>query len=129
MLRYVVINPSVPGGRRTPTRARAVIDYIQKKLPLGEKIFDRDGVIAYRVNQAPLPARQSIAFGTEAAHVYQAEGWDRDESIADANANWGEPPECAGDFPGPGRFVLCPYGARAPVLPTRTLQRRRCASS
>ena len=87
-VRYVVINPSVPGRPPyTDTRA-AVIDYIQKTLPLGEKIFDRDGVIAYRVNQAPLPARQSIAFGTEAAHVYQAEGWDRDESIADANANW-----------------------------------------
>lgn len=87
-VRYVVINPSVPGRPPyTDTRA-AVVDYILKTLPLGDKIFDRDGVIAYRVNQAPLPATQSIAFGTEAAHIYQAEGWDRDETIAGANANW-----------------------------------------
>ncbi|HEX7587966.1 MAG TPA: interleukin-like EMT inducer domain-containing protein [Anaerolineae bacterium] len=87
-VRYVVINPSVPGRPPyTDTRA-AVVEYIQKTLPLGDKIFDRDGVIAYRVNQAPLPAAQSISFGTEAAHIYQAEGWDRDETIAGASANW-----------------------------------------
>jgi hypothetical protein len=65
-----------------------VWEYVQKVMPLGEKIYDRDGVIAYRVKPAQLPARQQIAFGTDAAHIYQAEGWDRDEVIGGERANW-----------------------------------------
>jgi hypothetical protein len=98
-IRYVVINPAVPG--RVPysdTRA-AVIEYVQNVLPLGEKIFDRDGTIAYRVNQARLPARQKIAFGTESARPYQGEGWDRDEMIADAPAQWANRRDARAMFP------------------------------
>ncbi len=87
-VRYVVIHPAIPGRPPYSDTRGAVVDYLQNVLPLGEKIFDRDGVIAYRVNQAPLPAKQHIAFGTDASHVYQGEGWDRDETIADAPANW-----------------------------------------
>lgn len=87
-VRYVVINAAAPkrlpySDTRDATRA-----YIEQVLPLGEKIYDRDGVVAYRVNQAPLPARQQIAFGTDAARLYLAEGWDRDEVIGGENANW-----------------------------------------
>jgi hypothetical protein len=87
-VRYVVVHPAIPGRPPYSDTRDAVVDYIQKVLPLGEKIYDRDGVIAYRVNQARLPARQQIAFGTDAAHPYQAEGWDRAEIIANENANW-----------------------------------------
>jgi hypothetical protein len=87
-IRYVVIHPAIPGRPPYSDRRGAVVDYVQKILPLGEKIYDRDGVIAYRINQAQLPAKQQIAFGIDAAHLYQAEGWDRDEVIADTRANW-----------------------------------------
>ena len=87
-VRYVVIHPSIPGRPPYSDTHDAVIDYVQKTLPLGEKIYDREGVIAYRVNQPPLPAKQEIDFGTDTAHVYQGEGWDRDEMILGARASW-----------------------------------------
>ncbi len=87
-VRYVVIQPSIPGRPPYSDTRGAVIDYVQKTLPLGEKIYDQDGVIAYRVNQAPLPAKQQIDFGTDAAYVYQGEGWDTDQTIAGESANW-----------------------------------------
>ncbi len=87
-VRYVVVHPAIPGRPPYSDTRGAVVDYIEKTLPLGDKIYDQDGVIAYRVNQAPLPAKQQVAFGTEAAHLYQADGWDRDDTIAGESANW-----------------------------------------
>ncbi len=87
-VRYVVIHPAIPGRPPYSDTRGAVLEYVQQVLPLGEKIYDQDGVIAFRVTQAPLPARQHIAFGTDAAHIYQAEGWDRDETIAGESAHW-----------------------------------------
>ena len=87
-IRYVVINAATPDRLPYSDTRGAVIDYVQKTLPLGDKVYDRDGVIAYRVNQAPLPAKQQIDFGTDAAHLYQGEGWDIDQTIAGESANW-----------------------------------------
>lgn len=87
-VRYVVINAAIPGRLPYADTRDAVLDYVRAVLPLSEKIYDRDGVVAYRVNQATLSSRQQIAFGTDAAQLYQAEGWDRDEMIGGANANW-----------------------------------------
>ncbi len=87
-IRYVVINAAAPGRLPYSDTRNAAIDYIVKVMPLGEKIYDRDDVIAYRLNQAPRPSQGHVDFGTDAAHLYQAEGWDRDESIADSRANW-----------------------------------------
>lgn len=87
-VRYVVINAATPNRLPYSDTRDAVLDYARNVLPLGAKIYDRNDVIAYRVNQAPLPAKQQINFGTDAAKLYQAEGWDRDEDIADARANW-----------------------------------------
>lgn len=98
-IRYVVVNAAVPGRVPYSDTRGAVIEYIQNVLPLGEKIFDRDGVIAYRVHQARLPARQEIAFGNDSARPYQGEGWDRDEIIADAPAQWANRREARVLFP------------------------------
>lgn len=87
-IRYVVINAATPGRLPYSDTRNAVMDYVEKVLPLGEKIYDRDGVVAYRLNRAPPLSKLQVDFGTEAAHLYQAEGWDRDESIADSLANW-----------------------------------------
>ncbi len=87
-IRYVVVNAAAPNRLPYSDTRAATLAYIEQVMPLGEKIYDRDGVVAYRVNQAQLPARQQIAFGTDAARLYQAEGWDRDEGIGGENANW-----------------------------------------
>jgi hypothetical protein len=87
-IRYVVVNAAAPNRLPYSDTRDAAWEYIQKVMPLGEKIYDRDGVIAYRVKQAQLPAKQQIAFGTDAAHIYQAEGWDRAEVIGGESANW-----------------------------------------
>ncbi len=87
-VRYVVINPAIPGRPPYNDTRSAVLEYVRQVLPLGEKIYDRDGMIAYRVNQAALPAKQQVAFGTDAAHLYQVEGWDRDEAIYGQAASW-----------------------------------------
>jgi hypothetical protein len=87
-VRYLVIQPSIPGRPPYGDTRNATADYALSVLPLGEKIYERDGLIAYRVNQAPLPAKQQIQFGTDAAFPYQGEGWDRAESIMDESANW-----------------------------------------
>ncbi len=87
-IRYVVINPAVPGRPPYSDTRGAVMDYLQQVLPLGEKIYDRDGVIAYRVNQAQVSVKQTIAFGSDSAYPYQAEGWARAEVLDGELANW-----------------------------------------
>lgn len=98
-IRYVVVNAPAPNRLPFSDTRDATFEYIQKVLPLGDKIYDRDGVIAYRVNQAPLPAKQQIVFGSEAAYPYQAEGWDRDETIAGESANWANQSDARVLFP------------------------------
>lgn len=87
-IRYVVVNAAVPNRLPYSDTRDATLDYLRQVMPLGEKIYDRDGVVAYRVNQAELPARQHIVFGTDAAYIYQAEGWERPEVIGGEPANW-----------------------------------------
>ncbi len=87
-IRYVVVNAAAPNRLPYADTRAATLAYIEQVMPLGEKVYDRDGVLAYRVNQARLPATQHIIFGTEAARPYQAEGWDRDEVIGGESANW-----------------------------------------
>jgi hypothetical protein len=87
-IRYVVVNAATPNRLPYADTRAATLAYIEQVMPLGEKVYDRDGVLAYRVHQAQLPATQHIVFGAEAARVYQAEGWDRDEVIGGESANW-----------------------------------------
>lgn len=87
-IRYVVINAITPNRLPYSDTRDAVLNYTRQVLPLGDKIYDSNGVIAYRINQSPLPAKLQINFGGDAAKLYQAEGWDRDEEIAGAQANW-----------------------------------------
>jgi len=98
-IRYVVINPAVSGRPPYSDTRGAVVDYVQQVLPLGEKIYDREGVIAYRVNQAPVPAKQQITFGTTTAYPYQGEGWDRAEVLDGESANWANQREARVLFP------------------------------
>ncbi|MBM3129612.1 MAG: hypothetical protein FJ009_13420 [Chloroflexi bacterium] len=87
-IRYVVVNAAAAERLPYSDTRDATHAYLKQVMPLGEKIYERDGVVAYRVNQAQLPATQRVAFGTDAARVYQADGWDRDEAIGGERANW-----------------------------------------
>ncbi len=87
-IRYVVIQPAIPGRPPYSDTRGATLDYLREVLPLGAKIYDQKGLIAYKVNQAPLPVKQIVTFGRDAAQLFQAEGWDRNESINGEPANW-----------------------------------------
>jgi hypothetical protein len=88
-IRYVVVAPGVPG--RPPyvdTRDEAVV-YIEKVLPL-EKVYDREGWLLYRVDQAPIPATIAVDFGSPEPRTLMAlgEGWAEAEEIQGVSANW-----------------------------------------
>lgn len=87
-IRYVVVNAAVPGRPPYSDTRVAVLDYVQKVFPLGEKVYDRDGVVAWRVNQAAVPAPVEIDLGTATARGFRADGWSSDAVIAEASANW-----------------------------------------
>ncbi|MBI5033100.1 MAG: hypothetical protein HZB51_21485 [Chloroflexi bacterium] len=87
-IRYIVVNAAIPNRVPYSDSRSAVVNYIQNVFPLGEKIYDRDGVLAYRLQQAPLSDNLEIDFGTDRAHIFQAEGWDRDEPLGGESANW-----------------------------------------
>lgn len=87
-VRYLVVHPAVPGRPPYSDTRERTLEYLQKVLPLGEKIYDRDGVQAYRINAPPIKLPLTVDLGTNAARIYQGEGWLADESIGDATANW-----------------------------------------
>lgn len=87
-IRYVVINSVTPNRVPYSDTRDATINYIRQVFAerLGEKIYDREGVIAYRVNQPPLAAKMQIRFGTDESLPFQAEGWTDDERVGNENA-------------------------------------------
>jgi hypothetical protein len=87
-IRYVVINPATPNRVPFADTRDATINYIRQVFPLGDKFYDRDGVLAFRVNQPTLPAKMQIRFGTDASLPFRAEGWTDEEKVANELANW-----------------------------------------
>lgn len=87
-IRYVIVNAPVP-NRPPWTDTRGLVEaYILQVLPLGEKIYDRDGTTAYRVNQTPITVPYELRFNDNMALLYQGDGWLPVERIADAYAIW-----------------------------------------
>jgi len=88
-LRYVILHPALPG--RLPyadTQARTEA-YVRQVLPLEpQPFYAQDGVVAYRVRQPAAQSDLRLDIGTEAALLYQGEGWGRNEEIAGMTANW-----------------------------------------
>lgn len=41
----------------------------------GEKVYERDGIVGYRLTLPPLPAEQFVDLGSEAARIHMGEGW------------------------------------------------------
>jgi hypothetical protein len=87
-IRYLVVNPAIPGRPPYDDNRDRVVEYLKQVLPLGEQITDANGLLAYRVNQPPLKIPYKIDFGQARARLYQGYGWLPPESIADADASW-----------------------------------------
>jgi len=91
-LRYILIHP--PAASPTPydaTRQR-VLDYIRSVFDIDE-VSRADDIIVYRVNQPPPQPSVLVDFGTDASSLNRAEGWDANELIGGATANWMTAPE------------------------------------
>jgi hypothetical protein len=88
-IRYVVVAPGVPG--RPPyvdTRDEAVA-YVEEVLPV-TKVYDQDGWLLYRVEQAATTGGYAVDLGTSGTEARQAlgQGWSGDEEIQGATAQW-----------------------------------------
>lgn len=87
-IRYLVVNPAIPGRPPYVDNRERVLEYLQQVLPLGEQISDADGVVAYRVNQTPLESPFLIPMASDRGRLVQGYGWLPPESIGGADAMW-----------------------------------------
>lgn len=87
-IRYVVINPAIPGRPPYIDNRDRVVEYLQQVLPLGEQVADANGLLAYRVTPSPLTAPYTIAMNSAGANLTRGYGWLPTERIADADASW-----------------------------------------
>jgi len=88
-VRYLLILPPIPGLLPYADTMTRTVDYALEILPLEpEPVYDRDGVLAYRVIQPPPQADFTIDFGLEETEMYRGEGWSWNEEIGGLNANW-----------------------------------------
>ncbi len=88
-VRYLLILPSIPGRLPYADTVTRTVDYALEILPLeSEPIYDREGVLAYRVIQPPPRTDFTIDFGLEETEMYRGEGWSWNEEIGGVSANW-----------------------------------------
>lgn len=87
-VRYLVVNAPVPNRPPWNDTHDRVVQYLQQVLPLGEKIYDRDGTVAYKVNQTAIKFPYQFKFDDELGLLNQGDGWLPAESIGGANASW-----------------------------------------
>ncbi len=88
-VRYLLILPPIPGRLPYADTMARTVDYALEILPLDpEPIYDREGVLAYRVIQPPPRSDFVIDFGLEETEMYRGEGWSWNEEIGGVNANW-----------------------------------------
>jgi hypothetical protein len=89
-IRYLVFQPTIANRPPYSDTRPQVEAYVQQVFPIDGVYQGEDGFTVYRVAQPAPRTRLSIDFGTDAALLYQGEGWSRNEVIGDASANWAE---------------------------------------
>jgi hypothetical protein len=88
-VRYLLILPPIPGRLPYTDTMTRTVDYALEVLPLEpEPVYDRDGVLAYRVVQPPPRTDFVIDFGLEETDMYRGEGWSWNEEMGGVSANW-----------------------------------------
>jgi hypothetical protein len=88
-VRYLLIFPPIPGRLPYTDTMTKTVDYALEVFPLEpEPVYDRDGILAYRVIQPPPQTDFTIDFGLEETEMYRGEGWSWNEEIGGVSANW-----------------------------------------
>jgi hypothetical protein len=88
-VRYLLILPPIPGRLPYADTMTRTVDYALEVLPLEpEPVYNRHGVLAYRVIQPPPRTDFIIDFGLEETEMYRGEGWSWNEEIGSVSANW-----------------------------------------
>ncbi len=89
-VRYLVVNPPVPGRYPYVDTWQATRDYALQVLPVDpQPIFEADGVQVYRVQAPPPPLPFELDFGGQDTLPYRGDHWDVDEAdLAGASAVW-----------------------------------------
>jgi hypothetical protein len=86
---HVVVAPGVPGRPPYVDTRDTAVAYVEQVLPL-EKVYDSQGWLVYRVEQATAPSSWMVDFGSPEPLTKMAlgEGWAPDEEIQGASGNW-----------------------------------------
>lgn len=87
-VRYLVVTPPIPNRPPWSDTHDRVTQYLVKVLPLGAKVYDRDGTIAYQINTTPIKLPYQFRFADSSSLLNQGDGWLPAEAIANANASW-----------------------------------------
>ena len=97
-VRYLVVNPPVPGRYPYADTWQAARDYVLDIVPLEgadddetppQPVWDQDGVQVYAVRQPPVPFPFELDLGSRNTDAYRGPGWSVDEAdIAGANGIW-----------------------------------------
>ncbi len=86
-LRFVVVHPPVAGRHPYDDTRAAALQYVLDVLPL-DPVSASEDLLVYRVRRTPMPDDLIMDFGEPAARAYHGMGWDREEEISGARANW-----------------------------------------
>lgn len=88
-IRYLVVHEPVPLRYPEIDTTVVALNLARELIPLSaEPVAAGDGVAVYQVHQPPLPNPLRIDFGEWRAAPYRGEGWNDDEEIFAARANW-----------------------------------------
>jgi hypothetical protein len=88
-VRYLVVHDPVPLRYPEVDTTADALELAQSLMPLSsEPVGSGDGVIVYGVIQPPVPDPLRIDFGDWTAAPYRGEGWNDDEDVFAASANW-----------------------------------------
>ena len=99
-IRYLIVHDPVPLRYPEIDTTSIALELARGLIPLSaEPIAEGDGVAVYQVLQPPLPDPLHIEFGEWTAAPYRGEGWNDDEDIFAAHANWALGTEAQVFFP------------------------------
>jgi len=88
-LRYVVVNPPVPGRPPYSDTWQEAERFVRETLPLDDTPFyDAAGLRVYRVQQPPAQDGFIVDAGLAGWEPYRGEGWHQNEEIAGRSAAW-----------------------------------------
>jgi hypothetical protein len=89
-VRYLAVNPAVPGRFPYIDTWQATQDYVLDVVPVDpQPVWDADGVQVYAVQQADVPFPFQLDLGSRNTDAYRGPGWSVDEGdIGGASGVW-----------------------------------------